>query len=325
MKRSSVPRTDIDPKILELVKKDYGETLELVNRTEWSYTFNGFEGGPKTYITISRFVAEKGFEVSAAEIRERWPQWNQCQRINFAFNWHKKDTWTDNDTEILEIIMADGDDEVWQRCTQAFLKHPDRNRAVSFLVDRVLHHLGVQEDVFSGPIDPYFPYLVTAGALFKITGSPEYEQSIRKFFDHENEGVRFLAELALEIEGPTTEFFNAGRSKPLTLESKVKSFTYQRTVRTTWFGGILFNIELLAKSFTYRRGVTEWFGVILAKIGILQRFFPQRWFYQLNALSPEPLIYFLVLGMAKDTRSVAAIRPFYEKYKKIVDTEPVTA
>jgi hypothetical protein len=49
------------------------------------------------------------------------------------------------------------------------------------------------------------------------------------------------------------------------------------------------------------------------------------WFYQLNALSPEPLIYFLVLGMAKDTRSVAAIRPFYEKYKKIVDTEPVTA
>jgi hypothetical protein len=80
MKRSSVPRTDIDPKILELVKKDYGETLELVNRTEWSYTFNGFGGGPKTYITISRFVAEKGFEVSAAEIRERWPQWNQCQR-----------------------------------------------------------------------------------------------------------------------------------------------------------------------------------------------------------------------------------------------------
>jgi hypothetical protein len=45
MKRSSVPRTDIDPKILELVNKDYGETLELVNRTEWHYTFNGVEGG----------------------------------------------------------------------------------------------------------------------------------------------------------------------------------------------------------------------------------------------------------------------------------------
>jgi hypothetical protein len=321
MKRSSVPRTDIDPKILELVKKDYGETLELVNRTEWSYTFNGFEGGPKSYITISRFKAEKGFEVSAAEIRERWPQWNQCQRINFAFNWHTKGTWTDNDTEILEIIMADGDDEVWQRCTQAFLKHPDRNRAVSFLVDRVLHHLGVQYDGFWGPI-PYFPYFVTAGALFKITGSPEYERSIRKFFDHENELLRFWAELALEIEGPTTEFFNAGRSKPLTLESEVKSFTSQGKATATWLGEIFLKIELLV---TYQRGLTAtWFGVILAKIGNPLRFFPLRWCYNLTR-NHEPLIYFQVLGMAKDTRSVAAIRPFYEKYKKIVDTEPVTA
>jgi hypothetical protein len=112
--------------------------------------------------------------------------------------------------------------------------------------------------------------------------------------------VRFWAELALEIEGRTTEFFNAGRSQPLTLELQVKSFTHQRVVNATWLGSILFNIDLLA---TYRRGVTAtWFGVILAKIGILRRFFPQRWFYQLNALSPEPLIYFLVLGMAKDTR-----------------------
>jgi hypothetical protein len=51
-----------------------------------------------------------------------------------------------------------------------------------------------------GPI-PYFPYLVAAGALFKITGSPEYEQSIRKFFEHEKEQVRYWAEHALEIEG----------------------------------------------------------------------------------------------------------------------------
>jgi len=238
--------TDIDPKILELAKKDYGENCELVKRTEWSYTF---KRGPKAYCRISRFLAEQGFEVSAAEIREQWPQWDQRRKMDFAFNWHAKGTWTDNDTEILEIIMADGDDDVWQSCTQAFLKHPDRNRAVIFLVDRVLHYtlkheplnyfqvlgmakdtravaairpfyekykkivdtepvLGVQEDVFWGPI-PYFPYLVAAGALFKITGSPEYEQSIRKFFDHEKEQVRYWAEHELEIEGPTTEKRNA--------------------------------------------------------------------------------------------------------------------
>jgi len=68
--------------------------------------------------------------------------------------------------------------------------------------------VGVQADVFWGSI-PYFPYLVAAGALFKITGSPEYEQSIRAFFDHEKEQVRYWAEHALEIEGPTTAKRNA--------------------------------------------------------------------------------------------------------------------
>jgi hypothetical protein len=237
---------DIDPNVLELAKKDFGDNCELVRKTEWSYSF---KCGPKSYCRISRFIAEKGFEVSSAEIRQHWPQWDQRQRIDFAFNWHAKGTWTENDTDILEIIMADGDDDVWQSCTQAFLKHPDRNRAVRFLVDRVLHYalnheplnyfqalgmakdnravaairpfyekyknivdtepvVGVQADVFRGSI-PYFPYLVAAGALFKITGSPEYEQSIRTFFDHEKEQVRYWAEHALEIEGLTTAKRNA--------------------------------------------------------------------------------------------------------------------
>jgi hypothetical protein len=237
---------EIDPNILELAKKDFGDNCELVRKTDWSYSF---KCGPKSYSSISRFMAEKGFEVSATEIRQQWPQWDQRQRMDFAFNWQAKGTWTDDDTEILETIMSDGDDDVWQSCTQAFLKHPDRSRAVSFLVDRVSHYtlkheplnyfqvlgmakdklavpairpfyekykkivdteavVGVQEDVFWGPI-PYFPYLVAAGALFKITGSSEYEQSIRKFFDHDKEQVRYWAEHELEIEGQTTAKRNA--------------------------------------------------------------------------------------------------------------------
>ena len=112
---------DIDPNILELAKKDLGDNCELVRKTDWSYSF---KCGPKSYCSISRFIAERGFEVTSAEIKQQWPQWDQRQRIDFAFNWHAKGTWTENDTDILEIIMADGDDEVWQSCTQAFLKHP---------------------------------------------------------------------------------------------------------------------------------------------------------------------------------------------------------
>ena len=240
--------SDIDPDVLELLRRDAepGQACELVKRTEWSYTF---KCGPKTHCSISRFLAEKNFEVSAAEIRQRWPVMSLRERMDFATNWWSKHTWNDNDSQILDIIMADGDDNIWNSCAQAFLKHPDRHRAVSFLIDRLANYeteheplnymqalgmskderavaairpyyeryriametepaTGVPEDVFRGPI-PYFPYLVAAGALFKIGGSPEYEQAIRQYFDHPNEHVRYWAEHVLEIEGPTTAKRNA--------------------------------------------------------------------------------------------------------------------
>jgi len=50
--------SEIDPKILELAKRDFGENCELVKQTEWSYSF---KCGPKSYCRISRFMAEKGF------------------------------------------------------------------------------------------------------------------------------------------------------------------------------------------------------------------------------------------------------------------------
>lgn len=236
---------EIDPQILEDARREYGENCELVLASEWSYTY---KCGPKSYCRVSRFMVEKDLEVRAEYIRERWTHWNHDQQMDFASNWWKK-TWTDSDTKILEIIMGDGDDEIWQSCAQSFLKHPDRDRAITFLVDRVLHcsleHaplnyfqvlgmakdkrgasailpfykkyegemaeesvLGVQKDVFRGPI-PYLPYLTAAGALFQITGAPEYEDAIRRYFDHPREQVRWWAERTLGVEGPTTAGRNA--------------------------------------------------------------------------------------------------------------------
>jgi len=59
------------------------------------------------------------------------------ERMDFASNFHVKEIWTDNDTEILEIIMNDGNDHIWSSCALAMLRHPDRNRAVEFLIERV--------------------------------------------------------------------------------------------------------------------------------------------------------------------------------------------
>jgi hypothetical protein len=237
---------NIDPNILELAKREYGENCELEKRTEWSYSF---KCGSKSHSRMSRFMVEPGFRVSASEIRQRWPSMNESERMDFASNFHNKEAWTDDDTEILEIIMNDGNDHIWSSCALAMLKHPDRNRAVEFLLERVqrseserppLNYMqalgiaadrrapavirpyydaylkameaeavtGVPDDVFWGPV-PYHAFLSIAGDLFKIEGSNEYEQAIRKYFDHPNEQVRWWAENALGVEGPTTAKRNA--------------------------------------------------------------------------------------------------------------------
>jgi hypothetical protein len=125
---------NIDPRILELAKKDYGENCELVRATEWSYSF---KCGPKSYCRISRFLAEKDFEVKASEIRQRWPSMDEAEPLDFAAHFHVKETWTENDTEILEIVMNNGNDRIWSGCALAMLRHSDRNRAVEFLMERV--------------------------------------------------------------------------------------------------------------------------------------------------------------------------------------------
>jgi hypothetical protein len=233
--------SNIDPKAIEFAKKMYGEDCELERRTEFSYSL---KCGSECFSTISRFMIEPGFEVGAAEIRQRWPNWTQRERMDFAGNWTSKATWRPDDTEILELIMSDGDDYIWSSCTQAFLKHPDHDSAVAFLIDRLAHNpddhgslnyiqvlgmfkdvrgiaairplyeryktaleaekeLGVPDDVVFGPI-PYHAYFTAAGALFEISGASEYETAIRKYFDHPSEQVRWWAEHALRVEGPTT-------------------------------------------------------------------------------------------------------------------------
>jgi hypothetical protein len=239
---------EMNPDILDLVRRhtEPGGIPELIKSSEWSYSY---KVGEKQSCRISRFMAEKDFQVSASDIRQRWEQWGQHERMDFASNWSCKPTWDPDDTVILEMLMSDGDDIILSSCTQAFLKHPDRDRAVIFLIDQTLKsdfgheplnyiqvlgmsrdvraiaairpyyekyckaleaesEIGVPVAVIFGPI-PYNAYFSAADALFKISGSSEYEAAIRKYFDHASEQVRWWAENALEVEGPATATRNA--------------------------------------------------------------------------------------------------------------------
>jgi hypothetical protein len=131
-------------------------------------------------------MTEKGFEVSASEIRGRWPWMNEMERMDFASNFHLKETWTENDSEVLGILMNDGDDNIWGTCALAMLRHPDQNRAVEFLIERVkrnesdrpplnyIQALGIAGDRRAVPvIRPYYEKCLKAMELKAATGVPD--------------------------------------------------------------------------------------------------------------------------------------------------------
>jgi hypothetical protein len=159
-----------------------GKEPELEKETEWSYHY---KTGEKSYFTISKFLADEGFAVSASEIRRRWPNMDEVERTDFVQGFSTKPTWDANDTEILEIIMQDGNDRVWENGALAFLRHPDRERAVSFLLgclerqtdDKPLNYiqaLGLLKDRQATPaIEPYFEKYREGIKKKAVTGIPD--------------------------------------------------------------------------------------------------------------------------------------------------------
>ena len=228
-----------DEKVREILERMWpGQSADLVRETDWSFVYRSAE---KSYARLSKFFLDETFAVKASEIREKWPRMSEGERLDFVLNFWVKKNWTDDDTEILEIIMEDGNDRLWESCAQAFLKHPDQHRALNFLIRRLEEHegdeplntiqalglardkrataairpyfekyrkaveneneTGVPDDVVFGPI-PYLAYFVASGALLKIEGASEYEAGIQKFLNHPHKQVRWWAEHALRGDEP---------------------------------------------------------------------------------------------------------------------------
>ena len=135
---------------------------------------------------MSKFLADKNFTVGASELGNRWPSMSEIERLDFVQSFWNKATWNSNDTEILEIVMRDGNDALWGQCAQAFLKHPDRERAVGFLIERLakcesgheplnyIQALGISRHPrAASAIRPYYEKYRTAICAEKITGVPD--------------------------------------------------------------------------------------------------------------------------------------------------------
>ena len=107
--------SDIDPKLVELMRKAAKDTAPTcaVPKEDWSYS----------------------------DVCAQWASWSENERENFTREWSRKRTWNSDDVQIQELLMAQANDRVWENiCTQTLLNHPNRERAVRFLIDLISNH-----------------------------------------------------------------------------------------------------------------------------------------------------------------------------------------
>jgi len=114
---------------LESARQEHGCEPELVVETEWS---RWYKVGPKTRLFLSKILHGE-VEVSSDELKERWPKMSWDERSDFAFAF-ARDPRGEAATEILEIIMNQGNQRLWASIALALLHHSDRDRAVHFLI-----------------------------------------------------------------------------------------------------------------------------------------------------------------------------------------------
>ncbi len=193
------------------------EERTLVRETEWSRLFRA---GPKTLVWESKFLSGQ-LQVSAASLRERWPGWLHVEQIDFASALQAKPVLSADDQEILAFLMEAGSEDVCSTIAYLLPKYEDRERAVSFLLERVrvgerhaasyyqaLERIGDARAIpalrqryeeYRRKLAPFeqhglhselSDYDSCCRALWKLDGSAEYEEALKELLTHPDETVR---------------------------------------------------------------------------------------------------------------------------------------
>jgi hypothetical protein len=92
---------------------------------------------PKSLSYESKFLTDE-LQISAESFASRWPTMTPAERHDFAFGYSAKAEFTSDDQQIVNLIMRDGDEHVWNYlATFVVIRHPERDKVLSFIRDRL--------------------------------------------------------------------------------------------------------------------------------------------------------------------------------------------
>lgn len=204
------------------------ERKQLLKESEWVRVYSL---GEKQLRYESRFLTD-GLEVSAQSLSERWPRLTSEERMEFAFAFAAKPHFSQNDREILSLLMRAGDEAIWSTIALTLVYHFDRQTVFDFLVNLVrnprpgcanyFQALELLGDKRAVPVLRHFygayreqqreqrpsqllsehqwetDFLRLCRALLVLEGDREFELAIREMLKHPEEEVRARAQRFLQ-------------------------------------------------------------------------------------------------------------------------------
>jgi len=202
---------------------------ELMEETEWMRVYRT---GRKTLLYRSKFLTD-GLEVSADSIKQRWHNWRPAEQLDFANAFKAKPVLTTEDQEILRFLMESGSELTWGAIACLLPRYSDRERAFSFLLEQAaaggrcvanyyqaLERMGDPRAVpllrqryqeYGQRLSPFeqhglftelTDYHVCCRALWKLDGSKEYEDALKKLLTHPDENIQRRAHYYLFDQWP---------------------------------------------------------------------------------------------------------------------------
>jgi hypothetical protein len=186
---------------------------------QWFFTER--EGGPR----LSKFLREN-FTLTGKSLEVLWLSWTPEEKLRFAGAFAARRPHSDDDFEVLEFLMHNGDSRVWSTIAIPIARHRDHKKALAFLVERVSQEqgganyyqaLGLLSDSDCVPLlrknllrhrqeldqrpllkswndrFVYLDFLTCSATLFLLTEEEEYRNNIREMLQHTDVAVKRMA------------------------------------------------------------------------------------------------------------------------------------
>ncbi len=106
---------------------------KLIRESEWERLYESDRWGT---VHESKFLID-GIQVSAESIIRRWPDFSSAEKLEFANAFAVKREVTPEDERILDFLMEAGDFHIWMAVAPLLARHRDRERVLSFLLERI--------------------------------------------------------------------------------------------------------------------------------------------------------------------------------------------